>query len=545
MHAKACRKLFLELWVTSGLLFLLPALGRGQEATKPAPASPPPAEAPTDVQALAQVVRELQGQVQALNAQMSQLRTQEEQAHEEARDLRRALRLAQIQSPSLAAASDESPAPPMTPGAVSPAQLDPNASVAAAPEQAAGDRLGRLEEDQQLADGKLNDQYQTKVESASKYKLRLSGIVLFNMFANRGSVDNQDFPGVALEAGPLDSAGTFGASLRQSQIGLQAFGPDIAGAHTSADLEFDFAGGFPDTPNGVATGIVRLRTGTIRLDWANTSLIVGQDHLFFAPLAPTSLASLAVPALAYAGNLWSWTPQIRLEHRIHVSESSTLLFQGGILDSFSGEEPADEYYRAPGAGEKSAQPAYATRVAWSYHVFGQEMTAGLGGYYGRQNWGFGRNVDSWAGTTDFTLPLGRRFEFTQEFYRGRAVGGIGGGVDQTILATGPLTDPASIVQGLNSIGGWAQLKFKPRPKFEVNGAFGHDNPFGNQVANFAWYPAYYDALFARNQTWFTNFIYQPRSDVLFSVEFRRLRTFGSDGGADVANQVSLSLGYLF
>jgi hypothetical protein len=95
------------------------------------------------------------------------------------------------------------------------------------------------------------------------------------------------------------------------------------------------------------------------------------------------------------------------------------------------------------------------------------------------------------------------------------------------------------------MGGWAQLKFKPKPKFEVNGAFGHDNPFGNQLARFASNPAYYDSLIARNQTWFTNFIYQARSNVLFSVEFRRFRTFGTDGGADVANNINLSLGYLF
>jgi hypothetical protein len=540
-----CRKLFLKLSVTTSLLLLVPALGGAQEASKPAPPPAQPTEAPADVQALAQAVRVLQGQVQTLHTQMSQLRAEEQQAHEEARNLRRELRLAQAQSPSPTTAGYGIPARSVPPEAVSPLPPGPNASAGAGQEQTTADRIGRLEEDEQLTEGKLNDQYQTKVESASKYKLRLSGIVLFNMFSNRGVVDNQDFPGLALERVADDSTGTFGASLRQSQIGIQAFGPDVAGAHTSADLNFDFAGGFPDTPNGVSTGIVRLRTGTIRFDWPNTSLIAGQDHLFFAPLVPTSLASLAVPALAYAGNLWSWTPQVRVEHRVHVSEGSTLLFQGGILDSFSGESPETPYYRYPGAGEKSGQPAYATRVAVSYHVFGQEMTAGLGGYYGRQNWSYGRNVDSWAGTTDLTLPLGRLFEFTGEFYRGRAVGGIGGGIDQTVLATGPLTDPLSIVQGLNSMGGWAQLKFKPRPKFEVNGAFGHDNPFGNQVAHFALFPASYDALFARNQTWFTNFIYQPRSDVLLSLEFRRLRTFGSDGGADTANQLNLSVGYLF
>ena len=56
------------------------------------------------------------------------------------------------------------------------------------------DRVTALEEDSQLLNSKINDQYQTKVEAASKYRIRLSGIVLLNVFNNHGSVDNQDFP---------------------------------------------------------------------------------------------------------------------------------------------------------------------------------------------------------------------------------------------------------------------------------------------------------------------------------------------------------------
>ena len=198
-----------------------------------------------------------------------------------------------------------------------------------------------------------------------------------------------------------------GRSLRQSQIKLQAFGPDLAGARTSADVEFDFAGGFPDTWNGVATGIVRMRTATMRLDWTNTSIIAGQDHLFFAPLAPTSLATLATPALSYAGNLWAWTPQVRVEHRIHLSDTSSVMLQAGILDSLTGDLPEPGNDRLPSWGEESGQPAYATRISWSHRAFGQNLTVGVGGYYGRQNWGFSRTVDGWAGTTDVTLPLGK------------------------------------------------------------------------------------------------------------------------------------------
>ncbi len=178
-------------------------------------------------------------------------------------------------------------------------------------------------------------------------------------------------------------------------------------------------------------------------------------------------------------------------------------------------------------------------------TFGQQWTLGFGGYYGRQNWEFGRKVDSWAGTTDLLLPLGRYFEFSGEFYRGRAVGGIGGGIGQSIVLSGVASDPATIIRGLDSMGGWAQLKFKPRPKLEFNGAFGQDNPFASQLRLFPSTGGYFDSPLARNRSGFVNFIYQVRSDFLFSLEYRRLSTFEIGGDSYQANHINLSLGYVF
>jgi|tagenome__1003787_1003787.scaffolds.fasta_scaffold20985020_5 hypothetical protein len=546
IRATIGRKLTVLVSLAIGL-FLLPVTSHCQQIPQ-APSS----DTSSDVRPLVQTLHELQAEVQSLHTQLDQLSSDQQQARAEAATLRHELRLAiSEKSPAYSStlfriippASDSAP---LESDPISVDASDRSAAATESAQQANAERIGKLEENQDLIEGKLNDQYQTKIESASKYKVRLSGMVLFNTFSNRGAVDNLDFPGLAHEREADDSAGTFGASFRQSQIGLQAFGPEVAGAHTSADINFDFAGGFPNAPNGVSTGIVRLRTGTVRLDWKNTSIIAGQDHLFFAPLAPTSLATVAVPALAYSGNLWAWTPQVRVEHRVQLTEASKLTLEAGILDSLTGEFPGYEGYREATAGEKSGQPAYASRIAWSHALFGQELTAGLGGYYARQNWSFGRNIDSWTGTTDLTVPFGHHFELTGEFYRGRAIGGLGGGIDQTILASGDLEDPTTTLEGLNSMGGWAQLKFKPVPKFEVNGAFGHDNPFGSQIARFTAVPVYYDSLFSKNQTWFTNFIYQPRSDVLFSIEFRRLRTFGSEGEPpNLAHQLNFALGYLF
>jgi hypothetical protein len=427
------------------------------------------------------------------------------------------------------------------------AQPASSSSVAAPQSQTSADRIAKLEEDQQVMEGKINDQYQTKVESGSKYRLRLSGIVLLNLFENRGTVDNLDFPELALSEqsqAPNASAGAFGGTLRQSQIRLQAFGPGIAGARTSADVNLDFGGGFPDAPNGAWMGLVRMRTAIVRLDWANTSIVAGQDRLFFAPLAPTSLATLAIPALSYSGNLWAWTPQVRVEHRVVLSDASSLSFQGGILDSLTGDIPPDVFDRYPSWGEESGQPAFAARVSWTHRMFGQDFTVGAGGYYGRQDWGFGRNVDGWAGTADLTLPLGKRFELTGAFYRGRSVGGIGGGIGQSVLINGLFNTPATTVRGLDSMGGWAQLKFKVKSNFEINGAFGSDNPFARE---FRLYNAntLYPGLYTRNLSPLVNFIYQIRSDILFSTEYRYLNSTVLDSGSNSAHQINLSLGYIF
>jgi len=545
MQGERYRKIFRKVLVVAGSLFLASAASYGQEAKRSAASSPSPSDMAAEVRALSELIDDLQSQVQSLNSQIGDLRAEQQRTGEEARVLRRELDLAKAQLvPAAIGPASQYP----TPGAsASEPQPASTSSLPAPQEQTVAERLAKLEEDQEFTDTRLNEQSQTKVESGSKYRLRLSGIVLLNLYENRGLVDNQDFPQLAEppQAEALFvSPGSFGGTLRQSQIKLEAFGPDLAGAKTSANVEFDFAGGFPENWNGVATGLVRLRTATMRLDWANTSLVAGQDRLFFSPLAPTSLASLAQPALSYAGDLWAWTPQVRIEHRFRFSDTSNVELQAGILDSLTGDMPEEGNYRYPSWGEESGQPAYATRISWNHRAFGQNLSLGLGGYYGRQNWGFNRTVDGWAGTTDVTLPLGTLFEFTGAFYRGRAVAGLGGGIGQTVLLNGSFIAPATTFKGLDSMGGWAQLKFKPQPKLEINAALGLDDPFASEMRQFRLYSVYPES-YTRNLSPLVNFIYQVRSDILFSMEYRRMQTSILDSGSNSANHINLSLGYIF
>jgi hypothetical protein len=109
-----------------------------------------------------------------------------------------------------------------------------------------------------------------------------------------------------------------------------------------------------------------------------------------------------------------------------------------------------------------------------------------------------------------------------------------------------LTDPGTQVRGLNSSGGWAQVKFRETEKFEWNGAFGQDNSFAGDLRLFPLSTqGYFDPSLARNRSAFVNFIYRPRSDLLFSVEYRRLRTISVTGNSETAGHINISMGVLF
>jgi len=505
------------------------------------PQAPPESREAADSPSAANSLGELREQIQELNSTLREMRAEVSEAHAEVIKLQRDLRDTREQ---LSAMRSELP-PTTNPARAQSAPL-PSANAPHEAEGAQRDlRVSKLEEDQQLLSAKVDEQYQTKVESGSKYRVRLSGMALFNGFVTRGASNDFDLPDYATPRYVSEPNAGFGATVRQSLVGLELFGPNIAGARSSAQIQMDFAGGFPTTSYGVTAGLVRLRTAGLRLDWQNTSIVAGQEAPFFSPLSPTSLASVATPALGSSGNLWVWTPQVFIEHRMTLSEGSSLLLQGGIMDPLTGELPYDSYDRVPQAGERSGQPAYAARVAWTHGSRYGPLSVGAGGYYASQNWGFDRRVDAWTGTADWTLPLSHRLSLTGEFYRGRAIGGLGAAEGRSVAFSGDLSDPETVIRAPNSTGGWAQLKFTPLPKLEFNGAFGED--FSPTVGLQYSVPGEgYDGLpVARNQSAFFNSIYHVRSNLLLSVEYRRLRTAETQPGLFTANQVGLSAAALF
>jgi hypothetical protein len=95
------------------------------------------------------------------------------------------------------------------------------------------------------------------------------------------------------------------------------------------------------------------------------------------------------------------------------------------------------------------------------------------------------------------------------------------------------------------MGGWAQLKVRPVREVEFNTAFGQDNPFVTEMRS-AIAISYAGASLLRNRTIFSNVIYRPRSDLLFSLELRHIRGVQQiDESRQSANHINVGMGIFF
>ena len=248
-------------------------------------------------------------------------------------------------------------------GEAAPAQSAP-AAEPAMPED--GPRAAQISQDDwELLNARVQEQHQTKVESGSKFRLRLSGLALLNLFGNSGKVDNVDLPSVAVPGVAGGPSGAVGASMRQSLIGLTGFGPEIFGARTSADLQFGFYGGLPSGYTATSSGLANLRLARVRFDWDNTAIVGGLDTPFFSPNMPTTYMSVAVPGFASAGNLWTWTPGVRVERRLSGAFSA-MKVEAGVLDpSANIAYSSSNALRAATPTESSRIPTFAVRMSYN------------------------------------------------------------------------------------------------------------------------------------------------------------------------------------
>jgi hypothetical protein len=366
------------------------------------------------------------------------------------------------------------------------------------------------------------------------------GTVLLNAVYDDALTNITDIPLFTAKQGSdaLGNDHAFAMTARQTRLGLRyESATDIAGARLSGQVEVDFLGGKAPFGNGVNMDLLRLRLAFGRLDWKNFSFEAGQDWSIFAPLNPTSLAEYAIPSLSASGNPWIRMPQIRGEYK-----NGGFLAQVAAIDPNMGDYSTATFSatRAPGIGERGRAPGVEARFALTSKHDDRDFTIGLSGHYahGKNSGSVGAiteqiPVNSWGAAVDYTLPFSRIFNLTGELYAGRELGIFSVTSGEAIEPVGTFGD-----RGVRSRGGWAQAQFNVTRKWQLNLAYGIDDPNVRDIAA---------GSRTRNQSYMGNVMYKYTSHLTIAWEYRRMLTdfrnqiFANERG-DTAN---LAFAYIF
>ncbi len=390
-----------------------------------------------------------------------------------------------------------------------PPQAQPSAPVPGSPP---------LDERVQVAEQRIDDLSQEKVEASQRFPISLAGMVLFNAFLNGKYGGGYENPTTATATSGPD---TNGATVAQTVLGFRYQSPKaLWGAQVNGSLFFDFWGG-----NGTSLDhTARLRTAEIQLDWTNTSVMVGQDKPLIAPRDPFSLAQVEVSPFTDAGNLWLWRPQARVEERFKFGDDSGLRAQLSLYQLGETTENNYEYEQS------TAGPALEGRFEF-WHRFGEHTRIELApGFHTAQSTENGISVPSRLVSFDWFANPWEKIEFSGAFYRGENIAGLGT-IGPGYFELGP-----TLVRPVQAIGGWAQLAWLATPKLTFHLISGQSDNQASEVSQ---------GLIYKNQGYAANFVYRLAPNVLLSMEGMQVRTSYVGTGTRLNNHYDLGVAYLF
>jgi hypothetical protein len=119
-------------------------------------------------------------------------------------------------------------------------------------------------------------------------------------------------------------------------------------------------------------------------------------------------------------------------------------------------------------------------------------------------------VDSWGVALDYTLPFTTWFDFSGEWFVGRALGIFSDASGEAVL---PVGTPGE--HGVGSLGGWSQAQFNFLKKWQTNLGYGIDAERNRNLRT---------GDRNKNQTYFGNLMYKYNSHLTFAWELRRFLT---------------------
>jgi len=288
----------------------------------------------------------------------------------------------------------------------------------------------------------------------------------------------------------------FTIDARRSRFGFNAAGPKIpldGGMQTGGRLEIDFQGEFVIENRAE----VLLRHAYWEAKNSRQRILVGQHWDVISPLMPRTL-NYSVGWLG--GNIGFRRAQFRYERSGSHSEDLLWTLQTSVNQDIIPDFPAE-----PGVVRESSNwPVVEARAALTLNpqAGARAATLGVSGHIGETGFDFlsvgppppslppedDTRLETWSYNVDLSVPVGKRAHLQAEFFRGRNLSPFLGGIGQGVC---PCTRNT-----IDSIGGWADLRYDWSDCVKLHFGYGVDDPDND------------DFLFGRtyNQFIFANFL---------------------------------------
>lgn len=371
-----------------------------------------------------------------------------------------------------------------------------------------------------VAEQRIHDLAQDRIESEHHSAVQLTGMVLFNSYMNGKYGGGAEYPTTAAAEGAIHSSG---AAFRQTIVGLKFQAPErVAGAEVSGDAYVDLFGGSGDGLDQ----LVRLRIASINFEWAKTTFTVAQDKPILAPREPDSLAQVGVSPLTGAGNLWLWRPQARIERRFLFGDSGGLRAQAGVLETSESASVPSEYSSNTPAGRPAVEGRFVFwmksgdngdfEIAPGFHVSNSQL--------------LGVSVPSRIASVDWRIPLARTFTITGAAFSGENLGVIGG------LRQGVVVPYNNVPRAVHGAGGWAQLEYRANRRLSIHLFGGQEDDRNRDLQT---------GLISKNQSYGANAMYRIISNVVASFESAIVRTTYVGSATRLNPHYDLAFAYLF
>ena len=396
------------------------------------------------------------------------------------------------------------------------AELSPARGTGGAPSEP----TPTLEQRVEVQERRIEEQAQSKVEASQRFPIRLTGMALFNAFLNSKNNGGSDYPTIAFPPGP----GRAGATVRQTIIGLDFRGPetfDGGRVHGSVYMDF-FSGTLP------LSQTVRLRTGSLNIDWATRSVMGGIEKPIFNPREPSSLAQVGLSPLSGAGNLWLWVPQARFTQNLAFGSESGVRATVGVIQTREvGPYPGSQ----PVTNLEQSRPGWEGRFEFFHKLDDERRLEIAPGFHASTTHASGVSIPSRVFSLDWFFNPVKRLEFTGAYYYGENVAMLGTGA----IRQGFDIDKSG-AQAVHSQGGWGQLTVHALPRLDFHMFSGQQDDRNSDLIT---------GGIGKNFLFGGNVYFRIAPNVLLGWETTQVRTVYLGQGTQVNNHYDLALGYLF